>query len=120
MWMLDAIAEQRIREAMERGEFDNLPGAGKPLQLDDDTCVPEHLRVAYRILKNAGFIPPEIETRRQIHGIMELLRTVEGEERSRALRRLHLLRLRAAELRRGGVDLQVEAAYFEKLLERLS
>ena len=60
--MLEFIAEQRIAEAIENGDFDNLPGAGKPLELDDDSLVPEELRLAYRILKNAGFVPPEIET----------------------------------------------------------
>ena len=55
----------RIAEAMAEGAFDDLPGAGKPLALDDDTLVPEDLRVAYRILKNAGFLPPEVESRRE-------------------------------------------------------
>ena len=45
--MLDfeAIAEQRIRDALARGEFDHLPGAGKPLQLDDDSLIPEDQRL---------------------------------------------------------------------------
>ncbi len=60
--MLDFIAEQRIAEAIENGDFDDLPGSGKPLELDDDSLVPEELRLAYRVLKNAGFVPPEIET----------------------------------------------------------
>ena len=60
--MLDFLAERRIAEAQSRGELDNLPGAGRPLELDDDALVPEDLRLAYRILKNAGFVPPEIDT----------------------------------------------------------
>ena len=59
--MLDFIAEQKIAEAIENGDFDDLPGAGKPLELDDDSLVPEDLRLAYRILKNAGFVPPEVK-----------------------------------------------------------
>ena len=50
MDILAKIAEQRIREAMERGEFDNLPFHGKPINLDDLVGVPEHLRMGYKIL----------------------------------------------------------------------
>ena len=59
--MLDFLAEQRIAEAVSRGELDDLPGAGRPLDLDDHTLVPEELRVAHRILRNAGVAPPEVK-----------------------------------------------------------
>ena len=59
--MLEFIAEQRIAEAIANGELDGLPGAGKALELDDDALVPEELRVAHRILKNAGVAPPEVK-----------------------------------------------------------
>ena len=59
--MFDQIAERKIAEAIARGELDELPGAGRPLDLDDDRLVPEDLRMAYRVLKNAGFVPQEIE-----------------------------------------------------------
>ncbi len=55
------VVESRILEARENGDFDNLPGKGKPLVLDDDALVPEEVRAAYRVLKNAGFVPPEID-----------------------------------------------------------
>lgn len=54
---LEAVAEERIQEAIRRGDFDNLPGTGKPLELDDDLLVPPELRVANRVLKNAGLVP---------------------------------------------------------------
>jgi hypothetical protein len=58
--MLDFLVEQRIQEAQAGGEFDGLPGAGKPLDLDDeDPLVPEELRMARRILRNAGYTPEE-------------------------------------------------------------
>ncbi|CDI03677.1 hypothetical protein BN873_610074 [Candidatus Competibacter denitrificans Run_A_D11] len=57
MNLLDQIAEARIQAAIDQGELRDLPGQGKPLQLDDDSAIPEELRVAYRILKNAGFLP---------------------------------------------------------------
>ena len=43
-----------------------MPGEGKPLELDDDAHIPEDLRVAYQILKNAGYVPPEVDNLRQI------------------------------------------------------
>ena len=51
------VAERRIEEAIELGQFDNLPGKGKPLKLDDDTLTPPHLRAAHRVLKNASISP---------------------------------------------------------------
>ncbi len=54
MLVLELLAEKKIAEAAERGELDDLPGAGRPLELDDDSLVPEDLRMAHRVLKNAG------------------------------------------------------------------
>jgi hypothetical protein len=54
MLIFDILAETKILEAASRGELDGLPGAGRPLDLDDDALVPEELRMASRILKNAG------------------------------------------------------------------
>jgi len=48
------IAELRIRDAMEQGAFDDLPGAGKPLDLEEYFAVPEEMRMAYSVLKNAN------------------------------------------------------------------
>ena len=55
------IAESRIRDAMEQGHFDNLPGAGQPLNLEDYFSTPEDLRMAYSILRNAKCAPAEVE-----------------------------------------------------------
>ena len=48
-----AISERRIQEAIREGLFDNLEGRGKPLVFEDETWIPEDLRMAYRVLKNA-------------------------------------------------------------------
>ena len=58
---LTRAAEARINEAVARGEFQELPGAGKPLPGEDLSAVPEELRAAYRVLKNAGYLPPEAQ-----------------------------------------------------------
>ena len=60
------IAENRIREAMEQGEFDNLPGAGQPLSLEEYFAAPEDLRMAYSVLKNANCRPLEVELLNEI------------------------------------------------------
>lgn len=98
--MFDLLAERKIAEAIARGELDDLPGAGRPLQLDDDAHVPEDLRVAYRILKNAGYIPPEVETLGQIGELERFIARddVEASAKAKVLRKIALLRT-AAEVR---------------------
>ena len=63
MLALEWIAERKIAEAVSQGEFDNLPGAGRPLELDDDALIPEDMRMAHRILKNADVPLPETYTK---------------------------------------------------------
>ena len=94
---LHALCEERIRESIKRGELDDLPGKGEPLELDDDTAVPEHLRAAYRILKNANCLPPELEARREIQDIETLLAAIDPndtERRDKLGKRLAVLEFR--------------------------
>lgn len=81
------IAERKIREAMERGDFDSLPGKGRPLPPDDAAGVPEELRMGYRILKNAGCLPRELELRQEVLALQDLLRACADEEEKASLRR---------------------------------
>jgi hypothetical protein len=114
---LDAIAEERIQEAIRRGDFDNLPGAGKPLELDDDLLVPPELRVANRILKNAGLVPLEIVERREIAELeAEIARLPEGERRARALAKLSLMRFKLGAGRSRSLSRQ--SAYYRKIVEK--
>jgi hypothetical protein len=69
----ERIAENRIREAMQEGEFDNLPGAGKPIDLDGYFKLPEHLRVAFSILKSANCVPAEVELLNEIAALEQRL-----------------------------------------------
>jgi DnaJ homologue, subfamily C, member 28, conserved domain len=66
-------ADEKIKEAIAKGEFDNLPGKGKPLDLDAYFAAPEHLRLGYSILKSADIVPHEMELLKQIHGLKESL-----------------------------------------------
>lgn len=117
---IERIAEQRILEAIERGDFNDLPGVGKPLDLDEDANVPTELRVAYRILKNAGFVPPEVELRRDIASVEQLLtQSLSRADREAASRRLDFLMMKLAATRGGARDARVEAAYYAKLAEKI-
>ncbi|MCX7628242.1 MAG: DUF1992 domain-containing protein [Methylophilaceae bacterium] len=119
MLAFDLIAEQRISEALERGELDHLPGAGQPLQLDDDRLVPEDVRMAYRILKNAGFVPPEVQTLKEIGALQRLVQSLEeGEQRTLALKKLHLLAMQLGETRGG--YLQQAITYYDKIVSTLA
>jgi hypothetical protein len=70
---LTSLVEERIRNARDDGAFENIPGSGKPLRLSDDSGVPEDLRMAYKILKNAGMIPPEMELRKELLNLQDLI-----------------------------------------------
>ena len=119
MLILDVIAEKRIREAQERGEFDDLPGAGAPLEPEDNALVPEELRAAWRILKNSGFLPHELQVYSKVREVEQLLqRVVDDGERARLMSRINFLLGRSAAGRRHG-DLRVDEQYFERIAGRL-
>ena len=111
MFAFDLLAERKIEEALARGELAGLPGEGRPLPPEDDLLVPENLRLAYRVLKNAGFVPPEVETRREIGDLERLLyggEALDAAARARAARKLALLRTR------------IEPRYAVRVLRRLT
>jgi hypothetical protein len=119
MTLLDQIVERHIQQAAQRGELDDLPGTGKPLELDDDGLVPDTLRAGYRLLKNAGYLPPELELNKEINEAEQLLACVRDPgERDMAERRLRLLRLRLSQARGNGIDLTAERRYQDKLLKK--
>lgn len=95
------IVEEKIRAAMDEGVFDKLPGKGKPLTLEDDGSVPEEMRLAFKILKNAGCLPIEMELRKEIFSVRQMLNAAVDEATRRELRReLNLLLLKDALYRR--------------------
>ncbi|HJX73241.1 MAG TPA: DnaJ family domain-containing protein [Candidatus Deferrimicrobiaceae bacterium] len=121
MLLLEKIAEKKIREAIERGEFANLPGAGKPLRLEDDSMIPEDLRVAYKILKNAGCIPPELELRREIITLRDLLRSIEDEDGKRErIRELNYKLLKLNIIAKRTVNLDDFPEYKDRIHKKLA
>lgn len=81
MWLIDQLVEQHIREAQEKGELSNLPGEGAPLHLEDDSGVPVELRTAYCLLKNAGYLPPELEMRREALELNDLISELHPDDK---------------------------------------
>jgi hypothetical protein len=116
--LLAHIVEQRIAEAARRGDFDDLPGAGRPVELDDDRLVPQELRAAYRILRNAGYVPEEVQLLAEIGSVERLIaQATRDEDRVAGSARLRLLLDRLGTSRGGSV--QSEGYYFDKLVARL-
>ncbi|HDL8371562.1 TPA: DUF1992 domain-containing protein [Yersinia enterocolitica] len=96
MGLIDEWAERHIINAQEKGEFEDLSGHGQPLILDDDTFVPAELRAGYRLLKNAGYLPPELQDRQEALTITDLLSHLDKQHDDYANlhNRLALLELR--------------------------
>lgn len=115
------VAERKIREAIEEGQFDNLEGRGKPLRLDDDAGIPEDLRLAYKILKNAGCLPPELELKREIVKLEEMLAGLEDEqEKYLQLKRLNWAITKLNVLRARPVSFEEHERYYAKIAEKFS
>ena len=117
MLLLDQLVEARIAEAQQQGVFDDLPGAGQPLELDDDALIPEALRTGYRLLKNAGYLPPELQLRREIASVEQLLLAADTEEEiTRLSKRLRYLMLSLNMSRPGDQLSPLTEQYRDKLL----
>jgi len=114
------VAEERIREAQREGAFDNLPGKGKPLELEDQSLIPEDLRMSYHILKNAHVLPPEAELRKEIRTLQDLLKYVEDESERKAMaKEIEWKMIRLDLLRRRSFSWQTTRFYGKKLVRRL-
>ncbi|AHM71618.1 DnaJ family domain-containing protein [Yersinia hibernica] len=120
MALIDEWAERHIISAQERGELDNLPGNGRPLLLDDDTFVPVELRAGYRLLKNAGYLPPELQDRQEALTIADLFSQLDRQHDDYANlhKKLLLLELR---LKQAGLSTDfLHTEYQHKVVDRLS
>jgi len=114
------IAERKICEAMSNGEFDNLSGRGKRLLLEDETWIPEDLRLTYRILKNSGHLPPELELRNEIINLKNLLNTVDDDkERVKKIRELNYKIMKLNMMRNRPLTLEAFPHYEERFVEKI-
>jgi hypothetical protein len=117
---IERLAEQRILEAQRKGEFENLAGKGKPLELADYSTLPEDLRMAYHVLKTANVLPPEAELLKDIHIIEDLLKHVEDEGEKKALAKsLQWKVIRLDMLKRRSLELNSPRSYSRKIIAKL-
>jgi hypothetical protein len=118
---IERLAEERIREAMDRGEFDDLPGRGEPLELENDSHLPEDLRIAYKILKNADCLPPELQLRKEIHTTQQLLAGMtDTQQKYKQLQKLNFLIMKLNVMRRVSPLLEENQRYYAKVAEKMS
>jgi len=117
MGLVDEWAERHIQQAQQRGDFDDLPGQGKPLTLDDDSAVPEELRTGYRLLKNAGYLPAELQDRKDALRLVDLLQgiTKDDSQFQTLSARLRLLEIK---LQQAGMSTDFLHHGYQRRLER--
>ena len=114
------IVEERIRKAQKKGDFDNLEGTGEPLNLAADQAVAEELRLAYKILKNADCLPPEIEIKKEIHQTEELLAGMtDTAAKYRTMKKLNFLIMKLNTLRNSSIEFDAPQRYSDKLINKL-
>ena len=121
--MLDGFAklvEQRIKASQKNGDFEDLQGTGKPIEFEDDSGIPEDLRMAYKMLKNADCTPPEIELKKQILKTEDLLSGMpDSQEKYKAIKKLNYLIMKMNCLRRTPINME-EPQYSGQIIDRLS
>lgn len=115
------IAEQRIAQAIEKGELKTTGWENRPLPLDDDHMVPADLKMAYKLLKNSGYLPPEIEQQKEITRLEQLIASTEDEHlRLQQMRKLSVLLMKVEAGRRSPANIALDDAYYRKVVERTS
>lgn len=115
----EKIVEERILKAQKKGDFKNLSGSGKPLLFKDNHLIPEDLRLAYKILKNADCIPPEIELKNKIKQTEDLLAGMkETAEKYRLLKKLNFLIMKLNSIRDTSIVLEMPQQYMGQLADR--
>ena len=116
----ERIIESRIKKAQKEGAFENLPGSGRPLRLEDDRHIPEDLRLAHKVLKNADCLPPEVQLRKEIRATEDLLAGMsDTAQKYRALKKLNFLIMKLNTTRDANAAFDVPQRYFGEMVERL-
>jgi hypothetical protein len=115
------IAEQKIAQAMQERDLNSPKWKNKPLPLEDDRFVPDDLKMAYKILKNSGYLPPEIEDRREVKRIEDLIAATEDEhERLKQMKKLNILMMKIDAKRSFSSNISEQQDYYQKVVERIS
>jgi hypothetical protein len=121
MYLLTRIAERKISQAIEDGSLNFAKWKNMPLPKDDDMQVPDDLKIAYKILKNAGYLPPEIEAKKEIQTLEEMIARTEDEHvRLKQMKKLNVLLLKLETTRKSPTNLAAQDDYYRKVVERIS
>jgi hypothetical protein len=114
------VAEDHIRRALREGKFDNLEGMGRPLPKDEAENLPPELRMAYRVLKNSGYVPAEIVEEKEIMSAIDLLSHMKDEgERYRQMQKLNVMIMKMNERRGRPVRLDDSGEYYRLIVEKV-
>lgn len=121
MQSLAMIAEQKIAQAMKEKDFNSPKWKNKPLPLEDDRFVPDDLKMAYKVLKNSGYLPPEIEERKEIKRVEDLIAKTEDEhERLKQMKKLSVLLMKVEAKRPSGTNIAHQDTYYRKVVEKIT
>lgn len=119
MYGFQKIIEKRILEAQKKGDFDNLPGTGEPVPIEDDRHIPEDLRLAYKILKNANCVPPEIQLKKDIRKMEDMLENMSDEkEKYRHIKKINFKIMQLNMMGKSSPLLEDTEIYYRKVLEK--
>jgi hypothetical protein len=117
----EKIVEDRIQVARKKGAFDDLAGSGEPLNLENDSHIPEDLRLSHKILKNADCLPPELEIKKEIRRTEDLLAGMtDTRERYRVMKKLNFLIMKFNATRNSAIQFEVPQRYQESLVDRVN
>ncbi len=115
------IAEQKIQKALKEKDLNSPRWKNRPLPLEDDHLVPDDLKIAYKMLKNSGYLPPELEARKEITRLEELIAATEDEHtRLRQLKKLSVLLTKVDAQRAFSSNIAAQDAYYRKVVEKIS
>ena len=117
----ERIVEERIKKAQREGLFDNLSGAGEPLALDEESMVASDLRLAFKILKNADCLPPELELKQEIQRTEELLADMpDTAQRHRMLKKLNYMIMKVNATRGGNYSFDIPQHYVATVTDQMA
>ncbi|MBE9520648.1 MAG: DUF1992 domain-containing protein [Proteobacteria bacterium] len=115
------IAERKIKEAIKEGLLDIKEWRNRPLPPSNDCMIPDDLRIAYKMLKNAGYVPPEIEAKKEIQQLEDLIAATEDEHtRVKQIKKLNYLVMKLDAMRGDSTSLENQETYYRKVVEKLS
>lgn len=117
----EKIVEERIQKAQKKGLFENLPGSGKPISFSEqENSIPNDLHLAYKILKNADCLPPQIELKKKIQQTKDLLANMQDTaEKYRTLKKLNYLIMKINTISNRSINFEMPQQYMAGIVEKI-